>query len=307
MDNPTPYREGDQSIFKILGSKVFPDKKEYLILQGQNGQRCLIDANPYHSYGLEPGGEVLCRIDKINCNGKIFPEPLHPLYKPGYYYDFAVVSTLTLPNVSIAVVRDGLGKTYNILLKAGLKPEGNVKCRVVCIRKGKLYLDPVSAYPRRKNYDNGTIRQLTCTAFATLAENTGYCIATNHEGDVFLFPSAYADDRRLAPGDKADCVIYLEKCGHEDVQLLLKGYTPGEAVQVSYLGHEIQPDVLKGPKQFIHCTGIMGERTDILANGLRIPPIRPGTPLQCIIRRYRNGRPVLETTQEALNQAARNS
>ena len=43
------------------------------------------------NYHLKTGQTINCRIDKINCTGKIFIEPEHPYYKLGEIYEFPLV------------------------------------------------------------------------------------------------------------------------------------------------------------------------------------------------------------------------
>jgi len=303
MDYPTPYLEGERAVFSIIDRKLFPDNQHYLILRGRDGQRCLLDESPYASYGLDPGREITCVIDKINCNGKIFPEPLHPLYEVGGCYDFNIVKTISLQRATVVVVNDGLGKAHNLQLSLSLPPKGILKCHVDCIRKGMLSLRPAGGYLERRNIQNGDIQRLTCSSIETLAGDAAYCIALNPAGDVFLFPMAYFIGKAISSGTGIDCVIYRENCRPEDVQPLREGYAPGMQALVYYQEHYVKPDLLRGPKPFIRCGDLKGESFEILASGLRIPVIRPGTPLLCTVRRYRYGQPVLETSQEAINRA----
>jgi len=46
--------------------------------------------NFYQNYGIKPGNLLHCRIDKINCSGRVFLEPEHPFYQVGKQYVFKV-------------------------------------------------------------------------------------------------------------------------------------------------------------------------------------------------------------------------
>lgn len=82
------FTEGEWVHFSIVKSLHIPGDDEYFVLESKAGNRLLIPTQYYSDYNLLPGSVVKCRVDKINCSGRIFLEPEHPFYKPGKEYTF---------------------------------------------------------------------------------------------------------------------------------------------------------------------------------------------------------------------------
>ena len=72
----------------ILNKVKLPGDDEYFIIMDPFNQKHLLKTENYERYELNPGKTVLCRVDKINCKGKIFFEPKHPYYQEGETYIF---------------------------------------------------------------------------------------------------------------------------------------------------------------------------------------------------------------------------
>ncbi len=84
------FTEGEWGHFYIVKSLHIPGDDEYYVMESKAGNRILIPTVYYRDYNLLPGTVVKCRIDKINCSGRIFLEPEHPFYKPGKEYNFVL-------------------------------------------------------------------------------------------------------------------------------------------------------------------------------------------------------------------------
>ncbi len=140
--------EGKYYPFRISGSVVLPDGAECFVLTDVNGVKHLLYKSHYLYYGLELNSEVRCRIDKINCTGKIFIEPEHPFYKLGVAYDFVFDRFLEQDNgygvaERLAVLRNG--HAQDIYMPADeidrpLTPGEMLRAMVERIKKGRVYL-----------------------------------------------------------------------------------------------------------------------------------------------------------------------
>lgn len=82
---------------KIIKS---PEGTDYFVLIDPFGQKHLIPARFYTSYVLVIGQKYLCKVDKINCLGRVFIEPPHPFYKENQTYLFRYVKTVKLKHKS---------------------------------------------------------------------------------------------------------------------------------------------------------------------------------------------------------------
>ncbi|MFH2142731.1 MAG: hypothetical protein ABIJ97_09930, partial [Bacteroidota bacterium] len=86
------FEEGLYYPFKILKTVVLPDEKEYFVLQAPDEKKHLMLKTYYKDYSnIKEGETVDFKIDRINCNGKLFLEPKHPYLKEGAAYKFTVV------------------------------------------------------------------------------------------------------------------------------------------------------------------------------------------------------------------------
>ncbi len=63
----------------IVEKKITLPDGEYFILT-YDDRKFLLPSSYYSDYKITPGKPLSCIVNKINCNGKIFLEPLHPVY-----------------------------------------------------------------------------------------------------------------------------------------------------------------------------------------------------------------------------------
>lgn len=84
------FPEGEWHCFKVLKQIRIPGEDMYYLLESPLGNRLLLTAKYYSSYGIVAGAIIKCIVDKINCSGKIYLEPAHPYYKVGDRYIFQV-------------------------------------------------------------------------------------------------------------------------------------------------------------------------------------------------------------------------
>jgi hypothetical protein len=91
-------KEGCLYNFIVLKSLKLPDDKEYFVTEDPRGKKHLLLKSFYESYNISVGETITCKVDKINCNGKIFLEPQHPYLKDDHQYDFEITCTEEIYN-----------------------------------------------------------------------------------------------------------------------------------------------------------------------------------------------------------------
>ncbi len=138
--------EYDLEITKII---IIPDDQDYYVGKDENGLHHLIPARFYSSYDLKTGDTIRCRLDKINCQGRFYFEPEHPVYKKGIYYHFEIVGFLPDENdqnngYCTALVKDVFGKNLKTE-KFNMNPDApknlsTLICYVDEIKKAKPVL-----------------------------------------------------------------------------------------------------------------------------------------------------------------------
>jgi hypothetical protein len=141
--------EGKYYLFQVIGRIVLQDEQSYFILEDPFKIRHLLPVRFYKNYGIEAGGSINCKVDKINCTGRVYLEPEHPYYVVGQFYSFpihhltnhqdkvkiSIVVTDVFENeISVAYPKDFI--IGNIENKAAV----NISCKVANIRKGKPIL-----------------------------------------------------------------------------------------------------------------------------------------------------------------------
>ncbi len=144
----TLMKEGTWHDFVIMNIIMVPGEGEHLVLLSGNQSRFLLPATPYQQYGFEKDMRIRCRIDKINCNGKVYLEPAHPLYRQGQSYDFEFIRQETRYDqagnpIPGWIFPDSLGNEIFTPVRPGSVPPdpGNpVTCEVSRIKNARLSL-----------------------------------------------------------------------------------------------------------------------------------------------------------------------
>jgi hypothetical protein len=119
--------EGEWFPFKIHNLVQLQDGAWYYILQDINGLKHFMTAANYEKYGLETGNELTCKIERINCTGRIFLEPRHPIYE------------------NVLIVKDILGNIIEVPVNGtkivDIIDAKSVRCKVQSIKKGSLIIE----------------------------------------------------------------------------------------------------------------------------------------------------------------------
>lgn len=138
QDNP--FKEGTFHSFRYIKHVKLEDGQQYMILEDVNGFKYFVEYEPYKNYELKEASEIVCLIDKINCTGRIFLEPEHPVYKIGENYEFKVSSIIESEEGGLIIVHDCFNNPININNFNHLPQIGDerltISARVEKIRKG---------------------------------------------------------------------------------------------------------------------------------------------------------------------------
>jgi hypothetical protein len=132
--------EGNVLFFKVLNIVTLQDNRDYYILEDQNSVKHFIDAEMYANYGIEVGSKIECKVDKINCTGRIILEPIHPIYCEGQSYFFNLVSaqeTRAGIRLTIAdIFQNKIELNVPSSLMHSFEQENFIKCKVIHLKKG---------------------------------------------------------------------------------------------------------------------------------------------------------------------------
>ncbi len=127
---------------------TLPDNSNYFLVTGPDTKKYLIRAERYSHYGITAGKIIKCKIDKVNCRGKVFLEPENPWYSEGKSYSFLVMGTEVRTDNSgnkhkSVVVTDKTGNKIIVPQEAFSSIPAKatkVNLKVERISKAKLYL-----------------------------------------------------------------------------------------------------------------------------------------------------------------------
>ena len=137
--------EGEWFPFIIHNLVKLQDDKWYYVLLDINGLKHFMLSKYYEMYGFKTGDEISCKIDKVNCTGRIYLEPKHPYYIEGEIYDFEVINTLDYNDKLVIIVKGIFENSIEVdvfnLRKVEIKKEKLVRCIVKSIKKGQPILE----------------------------------------------------------------------------------------------------------------------------------------------------------------------
>ncbi len=140
--------EGSYHFFHILKSIELGENDSWFVMQDPLGYKVLMPAGFYEKYGFQPGQKVKCRVDRINCSGRMFLEPMHPHYTEGEVYSFQPAGegkqkSITGDEEFFFRVKDLLGYEWKVRVNSREQipdMQQQVRCRLNRIKKGKLHL-----------------------------------------------------------------------------------------------------------------------------------------------------------------------
>jgi hypothetical protein len=149
QDKTFLLRTGEKYELRVLKLLLIQDNSYYICVD-QNGLKHLVPEVYYIDYGIKPGNVINCRLDRINCLGRFYFEPEHPVYSRDCIYDFKL-KAINPPSGNnshySAIVEDVFGKEWETLefeMRSPLPVEpASLLCRVRSLKKARLFLEIV--------------------------------------------------------------------------------------------------------------------------------------------------------------------
>ena len=125
-----------------------PEGNHHFVLKGPDKRKYLIPGKYYEYYNITVGETIVCRVDRINCTGRIFLEPKNPLYTEGCIYTFYVNEHITVTDrkgrrKKVVRVKDIYGnmiEVYPGTESIASEPGTSVDLKIVRISKGRFFL-----------------------------------------------------------------------------------------------------------------------------------------------------------------------
>ena len=188
----------------------------FFVMQDPLGYKILMPAHFYPHYGFEPGQTIECRVDKINCDGRMFLEPLHPHYREGQVYEFDVLNSGVRINILdeqefFITVKDvcGLNWPVKVYSKKFVKENSSViSCRLERIKKGKLFLTLASDKPIHAGLVSGRIYSFTIVdERVNPRDRLSYFVLKDENGNKHLLKKKYYIHYGLKKGMTIKCSV----------------------------------------------------------------------------------------------------
>jgi hypothetical protein len=200
------YREGEDYEFFVGKQVLTPDDKAHYVLTGPDKRRFLLPSGQYSHYNLICGEMLVCRVDRINCKGEIFLEPLNPFYTEGQYYYFIVAGTDLRTDgfgkeVKVAMVKDHFGNENLVEIrgKAPL-PGTRMKLLVERISKGRLKLRRETGIKRGTSMTIGEEYQFEVEKIAKGIDNCDYFVVRDPFGQRHMISKAHYESYGIKAG-----------------------------------------------------------------------------------------------------------
>ena len=286
--------EGRDYTFKTIRITGL-DGVVYYVLEGPDGRRYLLDMERYSGYGIEPGQNIICRVDKINCKGELFLEPMHPVYREGERYPFVTVgyeSRIDKQGNSRQVIRfsDNLGNRpllpQQFFIGQLPKPGDRLQLKVEKIFKGRILLEGMEEEKHSVKEEDLTLNEFVVTDVAPGIDERDYLIVKGQDSKLYSIPSDYYSHYGLKKGTRFKGRFVMYKTGDQvRVEPENPWYVPGnkysfKVKEIVNLGNERQViTILSDQYGFSH--SIEGD-TGVEEGGeivMKVERIRKGWPL----------------------------
>jgi len=286
--------EGRYYKFKTVKTVTLPDTSESLVLHGPDGKKYLLALSPYTHYDLKDKTEVRCKVDKINCTGRVFLEPEHPIYKEGEYYPFIIDSVQPSweghqNDVILFTVFDEFGNAVvgnAEILGSSIKTGEEVSIKVERISKGRIHFSKPSARESADKLTEGESYDFTVKKIIKGDEGDEFYVVTDKLNNEHYLPVRYYSHYGFKAGTGFRGRIIRYSAGSpKTIEPENPWYTPGDVVETTV--ENIEYD------ETGNCFAVELCDNKGFLYTVRINK-RPDTQmLKCTVLKIRKGRPVL--------------
>jgi hypothetical protein len=302
-ENQYKFTEGEKHLFTITGfTKIQGTDESYYILKNPFGGKHLLNANHYQHYQLKEGQTLICKIDKINCSGKIFLEPENPKYTEGEIYPFDLVKIIGRINSvgekeKAAMVKDAFGmericsipENYTIDIKAK-----KIKCKILRIKKGELFLAVPEIKDIVKQPEIGKVYTFTIVDIKPLEEKMDYYLLQDEFNNLYSLKKDMYQHYGFTIGQKIKCLVTkFDTDSHLKIEPIHPYYEIGKTYSFNYLRTEIDTNPLGKEEYVIIVEDVFGIETKVRSsNPEKITKYNPDF-INCKVEGIRKGKAIL--------------
>jgi hypothetical protein len=298
--------EGRTYPFIVEGMVDHPDGHQYIKMKDPNGVKHLIRSDFYMQYHFREGALVHCRVDHINCTGKIYIEPEHPYYKTGHYYEFPFreVTNIAVHGGSVnemAVFEDVFGNDIMLPIddvKEGISGLQAVRAKVIRIKKGKVFISTGESRDTFSELANDDWHLFTIEKTKTYGEKYEYFILRDKLNRSYKLRKKYYLKYGLRLGQQIKCrMIRGENTFFFEPEHPV--YRIGETYDFEILGGTTISVYPEGKKDVYKLENKLGK--DVLIPKDLVPEPEKDSLISCIVTDIRKSQLILDCTKEALH------
>jgi hypothetical protein len=261
-------KEGKEYKFLFEKQLSLPDNSRHYLLKGPDSKKYLIPAARYSHYGLSPGSEIFCRIDRINCKGEIFLEPRNPWYSEGKSYPFIVDGTdirtdSTGYNHEVVVVLDINGNKINYEHNPSEPfPKKGSKLDLIVerITKGKVFLVQPSVATKNFTLKAGNWYEFVIERIEKGMDDEDYYLIKDHLGAFHTIPKKYYEYYGFSIGTRFNGkIVNYKNNGDKTIEPENPYYKSDDILRMELQSHDensVNQSItlnLRDKFGFIHC------------------------------------------------------
>jgi hypothetical protein len=243
--HPHQLSEGNSYQFTVLHEiEMPPDNEAWYVLESETGSRHLVLKDFYRHYQLQPGARIICRVDKVNCSGKIFLEPEHPFCKAGDIIPFSLTSQVEITNSfgdieQLLLLSDPWGQPAHLQVSGTFKTNAHeIFCRIDRIKKGILLISD----PERNYVGDGSAplaaNSFTIQDICTLAPQLEYYVLSQGKSLFYLRTKYFTQYDFEKGGELKARVIGSPSLYEHYIEPIHPFYQPGEIYDFDFVRTE---------------------------------------------------------------------
>ena len=301
MAQSISYKEGQTVRFKINKHIELSENENYYVLEDQSGRKQLLKSDFYENYNFKIGQDINCRVDHINCSGKIFLEPEHPVYKEDEFYDFIIAKIETSKNrleeqtLHFSFI-DAIGNTAICITENETREDYSVGQKISCklerIIKGRLNLSFVNI--NSVNLRRDTYYDFKIVDIRILSDNIKYFIMSGDDKQKYLLAYEYYENHNLEVGQIIECmIIKFSPKGYYILEPKHPFYEPGKTYSFKFLKQEKDSKGEITGNYDITVKDVFGEKVNFMSEKSLLIDGKNPENIKCKVSAVKKGKPLL--------------
>jgi hypothetical protein len=298
--------EGEIHSFQVLKRIDIPNEGEFFTLRHQSGRRLLLSAQTYNHYSITPGNTIFCKIDKVNCSGKVYLEPMHPIYEEGKDYEFEIIlreSNNDGEEVGLFVI-DCFGNQIYVPISNSTITlyQKTITLTISRIKKGIPILSHPSFIKKNKELSSicGKKLQFNVLGIGKNIDNEEVFLLINDAGYRSELKVKHYKSYGIEIGNTLECEVYsYNHLGVLKVEPKNPFYEVGKEYNFIVVCNEIEDNSIDDENVILIVEDRSANNCGVLLKSNIYNELKQKPSIKCRVVGFRRGRPKLEFVQNA--------